>query len=358
MSETRYYKVAGHLFSVTVDGNIAGNTDGCLLNGTAAGSQGDFYAKCMDNYEPFAEPSECHPGQGAGGNVFSLSVMPPAAFDYTEEIRQEDEGQTIICGHRLAGESVFEFLLRDVSTGTLICSNGYREARLLMGSAAQDLRLQKFALNNSLMVLYALATAGLGTALFHSAVVSYKGMGYMFLGKSGTGKSTHARLWLKHIEGSELMNDDNPVVRFFDDDGPDGAPRAVVYGSPWSGKTPCYRNVQAPVGGIVLLSQAPYNKIVRLKGVQAYAALVTSISGKRWDKSVADGLHATENALAKNVPVWHLECLPDEAAAKLCNENVSAQDVIPGGDNNVIPGPDPESRWRLKAAMTKDEHAH
>ena len=339
MSETRYYKVAGHLFSVTVDGNAG------------------FFARCMDNYEPFAGPPECHPGQGAGGNVFSLSVLPPAPFDYTEEIRQEDEGQTIICGHRLAGESVFEFLLRDISTGTLVCSSGYREARLLMGRAAQDLRLQKFALNNSLMVLYALATAGLGTALFHSAVVNYKGRGYMFLGKSGTGKSTHARLWLKHIEGSELMNDDNPVVRFFDD-GNGGAPRAVVYGSPWSGKTPCYRNVQAPVGGIVLLSQAPYNKIARLKGVQAYAALVTSISGKRWDKSVADGLHATENALAKNVPVWHLECLPDEAAAQLCCESVASTDVIPGSDYNVIPGNDPESRWRLKAAMTKDGHAH
>ncbi len=326
MSETRYYKVAGHLFSVTVDGEAG------------------FFAKCMDNYEPFAQPAECHPGlepvpdsfRDAGVNVFSLSVLPPAPFDYTEEIRQEDEGQTIICGHRLAGESVFEFLLRDVSTGTLICSNGYREARLLMGSAAKDLRLQKFALNNSLMVLYALATAGLGTALFHSAVVSYKGRGYMFLGKSGTGKSTHARLWLKHMVGSELMNDDNPVVRFFDH-GPDES-RAVVYGSPWSGKTPCYRNVQAPVGGIVLLSQAPYNKIVRLKGVQAYAALVTSISGKRWDKSVADGLHATENALAKNVPVWHLECLPDEAAAKLCNENVSADDVILDSNNKRHPG--------------------
>ena len=333
MNETRYYKVAGHLFSVTVDGCLLDGTAAGNLDGNAAEPQGDFFAKCMDNYEPFAE---CQPGQGAGVNVFSLSVLPPAAFDYTEEIRQEDEGQTIICGHRLAGESVFEFLLRDISTGTLICSSGYREARLLMGSAAKDLRLQKFALNNSLMVLYALATAGLGTALFHSAVVNYKGRGYMFLGKSGTGKSTHARLWLRHIEGSELMNDDNPVVRFFDD-GPDGS-CAVVYGSPWSGKTPCYRNVQAPVGGIVLLSQAPFNKIVRLKGVQAYAALVTSISGKRWDKSVADGLHATENALAKNVPVWHLECLPDEAAAKLCNENVSADDVILDSNNKRHPG--------------------
>ncbi len=354
MNETRYYKVAGHLFSVTEDGVVDG-----------------FFAQCMDNYEPFvdpgvtagvipgpdpesrwrlkaamtnndtaaaknSEPSECHPGQGAGVNVFSLSVLPPAPLDYTEEIRQEDEGQTIICGHTVAGESVFEFLLHDVSTGTLICSKDYREARLLLANGVTDLRLQKFALNNALMVLYALATAGLGTALFHSAVVSYKGWGYMFLGKSGTGKSTHARLWLKHVAGAELMNDDNPVVRFYDD--VDGKPGAVVYGSPWSGKTPCYRNVQAPVGGIVLLSQAPYNKIVRLRGVEAYAALVTSISGKRWDRSLADGLHATENSLAKYVPVWHLECLPDEAAAKLCNENVSAGDVILDSNNKRHPG--------------------
>ncbi len=340
MSECRFYKVADHVFSVT-------------------GLFAESCAELLANYAPFAV-ERCD-----GEMRFSLAVETEATVPgYTEEIRQEDEGQTIICGHTAAGESVFEFLLRDVSTGTLVCSKDYREARLLMGSAAKDLRLQKFALNNSLMVLYALATAGLGTALFHSAVVNYKGRGYMFLGKSGTGKSTHARLWLEYVAGTELMNDDNPVVRFFDD--ADGKPGAIVYGSPWSGKTPCYRNVQAPVGGIVLLSQAPYNKIVRLKGVQAYAALVTSISGKRWDKSVADGLHATENALAKNVPVWHLECLPDEAAAKLCNENVSAQDVIPGNDNSVIPGPDnnvipgsdPESRWRLKAAMTRDGALH
>ena len=305
MSECRFYKVADHVFSVTVDGSAAGTTDGTA----------DFFARCMDNYAPFVIPGQPR------NLAFALAVQPSAPLDYTEEIRQEDEGQTIICGHTVSGESVFEFLLRDVSTGTLICSKDYREARLLMGNAATDLRLQKFALNNSLMVLYALATAGLGTALFHSAVVSYNGRGYMFLGKSGTGKSTHARLWLKHVAGAELMNDDNPVVRFYDD--VDGKPGAVVYGSPWSGKTPCYRNVQAPVGGIVLLSQAPHNKIVRLRGVEAYAALVTSISGKRWDRSLADGLHATENSLAKYVPVWHLECLPDGAAAKLCSENVA-----------------------------------
>jgi hypothetical protein len=147
--------------------------------------------------------------------------------------------------------------------------------------------------------------------LFHAAVVSYEGRGYMFLGRSGTGKSTHARLWLKYIEGTALVNDDNPVVR-------DG----VVYGSPWSGKTPCYRNVSYPLGAIVLLSQAPYNEIRRLIGIHAYVALIESISGKRWDERIADGLHQTEDALVAQVPVWHLECLPDEEAARLCQLNI------------------------------------
>ena len=77
------------------------------------------------------------------------------------------------------------------------------------------------------------------------------------------------------------------------------------------------------MGGIVLLEQAPFNKIRRLRGVEAYAALVSSISGKRWDRSIADGLHATENGLAMNAPVWFLQCLPDEDAAKVCLEAVA-----------------------------------
>ena len=206
----------------------------------------------------------------------------------------------------MSGESVFEFFLGDTSTGMLVCSADYRKGRVLFFG-----KYDKFAINNSLMVLYALATANQMTALFHSAIVSYEGRGYMFLGKSGTGKSTHARLWLNHIAGTELVNDDNPVVRKQGD-------AFWVYGSPWSGKTPCYRNVGFPLGGIVLLSQAPYNKIRPLQGVEAYVALVTSISGKRWDRNVADGLHQVQNALAMNAKMFYLECLPDEAAAKLC----------------------------------------
>ena len=103
----------------------------------------------------------------------------------------------------------------------------------------------------------------------------------MFLGHSGTGKSTHSSLWLKYIQGTALVNDDNPVVRVLED----GEVR--VYGSPWSGKTPCYRNVSYPVGAIVKLDQAPYNEIQPLKGIRAYAAVVPSISGTHWNPGAA-----------------------------------------------------------------------
>ena len=281
---TNYYKVAKHVFSVCGE---------------------DEVFALMDNYAPFSSPA-------SDEVVFSLCVDRGVAPDYTEEIRQDDEGQVIICGRNAADEPVFEFRWGNQSAGWLVCSSDYLHSRLIVSDD-----YQKFAVDNALMVLYALATARLQTALFHAAAVSFKDSAYMFLGKSGTGKSTHARLWQQYIEGVELVNDDNPVVRIMDNG------QAWVFGSPWSGKTPCYRCVSYPLKGIVLLSQAPYNKIERLRGIQAYAALVPSISGMRWDEPVADGLHQTENALVSYVPVWHLDCLPDEAAACICNETIS-----------------------------------
>ena len=188
----------------------------------------------------------------------------------------------------------------------LICSKDNREGRLIMMGG-----YLKEKLNRSLMIMYALATAGSDTLLLHAVVVSCEGKGYLFLGSRGTGKSTHARLWLEHVEGTKLVNDDFPVVR-------DG----VVYGSPWLCKTPCYRNVSVPIGGIVMLSQAPYNKIRRLKGIEAYVAVVESIGSKVWDNRIAEGQHQTENDLASTIPMWHLECLPDEEAARLCHDTI------------------------------------
>lgn len=286
------YIVAGHLFTVRSVGT------------------GDL-TPLLGPYVPFkAEgPVDAEP-------VFVLDVVPadelPFPQQLEEEFTQDDDGSQIrLCR---AGKDAywFEFSIFGQLSGRMLATSDFRSARMAILSHPD------FAVSNSMMVLYALSTALKGTALFHAAVIGHEGRGYLFLGKSGTGKSTHARLWLKHIPGAELVNDDNPVVRVLED----GTVR--VYGSPWSGKTPCYRNMDLPVGGFVHLAQAPYNKITRLRGIRGYAVLVSSISGQRWNPVIADGLHETENALVAKVPVWQLDCLPDEAAARLCCETVEA----------------------------------
>ena len=282
----QYYKVADHTFSVELP------ADCHLLDE-------------MGQYVPFSVDA-------ADSVVFSVKVVGkdefPQTDDITTEMNQDDDGSQILAG-RLHGQPYFEFQLWGRCAARMVTDDRYQQANVLLVDEPL------FGINNALMVMYALATANLQTALFHSSVVSCAGYGYMFLGKSGTGKSTHSSLWLKNISGTELINDDNPVVRRM----PDGF---YVFGSPWSGKTPCYRNVRYPLGGVVQLSQAPYNKIQRLKPLAAYAALVPSISGKRWDKEVAEGLHETEDMMAGEVAVWHLECLPDADAAKVCSETI------------------------------------
>ena len=284
----QYYKVADHTFSVELP------ADCHLLDE-------------MGQYVPFSVDA-------ADSVVFSVKVVGKDEFpqidDITTEMNQDDDGSQILAG-RLHGQPYFEFQLWGRCAARMVTDDRYQQANVLLVDEPL------FGINNALMVMYALATANLQTALFHSSVVSCAGYGYMFLGKSGTGKSTHSSLWLKNISGTELINDDNPVVRRM----PDGF---YVFGSPWSGKTPCYRNVSYPLGGIVLLSQAPYNDIHRLRPIEAYAALMASISGKRWDKQVAEGLHQTENKMAGEVAIWHLECLPDEAAAHVCNETITS----------------------------------
>lgn len=146
----------------------------------------------------------------------------------------------------------------------------------------------------------------------HASAVAADGKAWLFLGKSGTGKSTHARLWLRNVPGSHLINDDNPAVRIVD-----GTPFA--YGTPWSGKTPCYRNESHPVGGFTRLIQAGENIFTEKKDLDAFIAVLPSCSAIHSDQGLQSLLCDTLARLAGLVKVAELRCLPDDAAALLCH---------------------------------------
>ena len=112
------------------------------------------------------------------------------------------------------------------------------------------------------------------------------------------------------------MNDDNPVVRIIDG-------KAYIYGSPWSGKTPCYRNEEAPVAALVQLAQAPHNEIKRLKMTQAYPYVLASVSGLKVLPEMMDQIYESIAQLLELSPVYLLECLPNLDAAQLCAQTCS-----------------------------------
>lgn len=154
------------------------------------------------------------------------------------------------------------------------------------------------------------------TAAVHSSVIVWNGEAVMFLGESGTGKSTHTRLWRENILGATLLNDDSPFIRA--EDG-----KVMVYGSPWSGKTPCYKDECYPLRAIVRLSQAPHNKIFRQKGAQAIGALLPSLPPAfAYDAKLEDWTLSLLSEVVSQVPIYHLECLPDADAARLSHKTV------------------------------------
>lgn len=180
-------------------------------------------------------------------------------------------------------------------------------------------KLNWLLFNHALVFAYSFASLPHKTLLIHSSVVVKDGGAVMCLGESGTGKSTHARLWLENIASTEHLNDDGPVVRVMDDGG------VEVFGSPWSGKGAVFRQAHYPVKGFLRLSQAPHNRITRLKGMAAFGALLpSSLPTLQQEERTLDLLCGALSDMVCGAAAYHLECLPNSEAAQLSYETIFA----------------------------------
>ena len=104
--------------------------------------------------------------------------------------------------------------------------------------------------------------------VFHGSCVAVDGRGYVFTAKSGTGKSTHTRLWRELLGNRAVMvNDDKPVIRFVD-----GVP--FIYGTPWDGKERLSKNTSVPLQAICLLDRAAENHIRTIDAHEALPLLI------------------------------------------------------------------------------------
>lgn len=171
-----------------------------------------------------------------------------------------------------------------------------------------DIHILRF----SIWIAFGIAALHRQTVSVHASTLIYQDRSILFLGESGTGKSTQSQLWLKHIEDTELLNDDSPFIRIDEQ----GMP--IVWGSPWSGKTPCYKNKHTSVAALVRLRQAPFNSIRRLRTIESIGALQPSLPPIFAIETVlADLMYQCLSSVIGQIPVYSLDCLPDRDAVEL-----------------------------------------
>lgn len=284
------YRIGGHLVGVRF---LGGKENGRWL---------------LPSYERFVTEDE-------GEHLFMLSVedtMEPSAG--REMLGTFDTGNGDMVVWTLP-EGGYEFGVKDIGGVDCCMLRMDQEMKDCSCVLRGDRGMRAFGLNIALMMIYAFAGSRMETLLMHASCVRHGGVAYPFVARSGTGKSTHAAMWLNYVDDTDLINDDNPVIRIENGE-------VWVYGSPWSGKTPCHRNLRVRLGAITRIERAEINGVERLDSIHAFASLLPTCSTMTWDSRVYGGVRDTIVKIIGMVPVYTLRCRPDREAAILLSEEL------------------------------------
>ena len=171
--------------------------------------------------------------------------------------------------------------------------------------------LQKLSVERSaIQRAFAEHLFGKNTLLVHGSTVAVDGRAYLFMAKSGTGKSTHTRLWRQVFgERAVMINDDKPFLQLTDTG-------AVAFGSPWSGKHGLDSNISAPLAGICILERGQENAIAPITPANALEMLKKQ-TYLPLDEKKYPQFQALTETLARSTPLWHMYCNKDPQAAQV-----------------------------------------
>lgn len=271
------------------------------------GSLADLAACRLGGFRPFETD-----GESIGEPVLTVRFDTKPDYDRSgletlhEFEFEENYAKCRFCRMR-DGRYLFEMYREATGETAVFVTDGAYAESSMSSDGCHDITLLRFGL----WIMFGIAINPHRAVAIHSSVIVKNGGAALFLGESGTGKSTHTRLWRENIEGARLLNDDSPIIRMVD-----GVP--TVFGSPWSGKTPCFKNLDFPIRGFVRLSQAPHNRMHRLPVLNAIGALLPSCPPAfAYDDTLQDNICDMLSQMIDKVPVYHLECLPDADAAQL-----------------------------------------
>ena len=148
------------------------------------------------------------------------------------------------------------------------------------------------------------------TFLFHGSVIAVDGNAYLFTAKSGTGKSTHTRLWRELLgDRAVMVNDDKPLLRVGEDS-------VTVYGTPYNGKHGLGCNISVPLKAICIIERGEQNSIEKISKHDAYDMLLQQVYRPSDGLALARTLDLIDKA-CERISLYRLKANMDISAAEL-----------------------------------------
>ena len=148
--------------------------------------------------------------------------------------------------------------------------------------------------------------------LFHGSVIDLAGNAYVITAPSGTGKTTHTRLWLEEFSGeASILNGDKPIIRIID-----GIPYAC--GTPWQGKERYGKNEIRPLRGFAFLTRGAENRATPIEPSEAVTAFMTQIYLPKQSQMGLIKTMRLADTVIRGVKLVSLECNMDPEAAHIC----------------------------------------
>ena len=152
--------------------------------------------------------------------------------------------------------------------------------------------------------------------IMHGAVITYKDKALMFTAKSGTGKSTHIKLWKQYFNADvDIVNGDKPIVRFFEDG-------IKVYGTPYCGKEGWHKNRSAYLHSICIVQRGTNNMIQKISSESAIIPLYKQLFIPKDSEEIAGRILELFNTLLLNTSVYVLQCNISSEAVKVAYEGM------------------------------------
>lgn len=152
--------------------------------------------------------------------------------------------------------------------------------------------------------------------VMHGAVVEMDGQAYVFAAKSGVGKTTHTRLWIRYFEGrARYINGDKPIMRWMDG-------HLYAYGTPWMGKEKYGCQDRAPVRAFCFLEQAKNNHIQRAEDKEVVDRLFHQVLLPAEPPAVIKFMDMMDSMVRK-IPFYILQCNISDEAVQLAYETMN-----------------------------------